>query len=164
MVDGTVYHCFVTRSTRKLDKHGATLDIVIEDTPTGVMCIELKIVCPPDHPTGVTTALIRRINAVDLHRTTRTTQHVHLDAFKATLQPPQWVKGTRNNLSKNDLKTLAVLYERALRDGAPPTKTIQEWMGCSKPTASRAVKQARDLGLLGDPRKKGLPSSPTSKK
>jgi hypothetical protein len=53
-----------------------------------------------------------------------------------------------------------MLYERALREGAPPTKTIQEWMGCSKPTASRAVKQARDAGFLGQPSKKGLPSTP----
>jgi Mn-dependent DtxR family transcriptional regulator len=63
-------------------------------------------------------------------------------------------------LSDADIRTLATLYERALRDGAPPTKTIQEWMGCSKPTASSAVKEARDQGFLGQPSMKELPSTP----
>jgi hypothetical protein len=147
-------------SARPLDEFGATFQVVTTPTAQGNICLELKVVCPQDHPTGITTALIRSITATDLQRKGRPTQHVAIDEYLSTLTSPKWSKGSRNSLNDNDLRTLATLYEFALREGAPPTKTIQEWMGCSKPTASRAVKQARDAGLLGDPSKKGLPSTP----
>jgi hypothetical protein len=156
-----VYHKFMSFPARRLDDHGATFDVVTTHTTQGSICLELKINCPPDHPTGITTALIRNITASDLQRTGRPTQHVAVDSFLSTLSSPKWSKGSRNTLSDADLRTLAMLYERALRDGAPPTKTIQEWMGCSKPTASRAVRQARDAGFLGKPSKKGLPNTTT---
>jgi hypothetical protein len=151
-------------SSRPLDEHGATFDVVTTHTTQGSICLQLKINCPPDHPTGITTALIRNITATDLQRKGRPTQHVAIESFVSTLNPPKWSKGSRNTLGDRDLRILAELYERALRDGAPPTKTIQEWMGCSKPTASRAVKQARDAGFLGQPSKKGLPSTPKNSK
>jgi hypothetical protein len=155
-----VYHNVMSTPARLIDEHGATLEVVTTRTPQGNICLELKIVCPKDHPTGVTTALLRNLTASDLQRKGRPTQHVAIDNFLSTLNSPKWSKGSRNTLSDKDLCTLAALYERSLREGAPPTKTIQEWMGCSKPTASRAVKQARDAGFLGKPTKKGLPSTP----
>jgi hypothetical protein len=155
-----VYHKGMSFSPQRLDDHGATFVVVTTQTTQGSICLELKINCPADHPTGITTALIRNITAKDLQRKGRPTPHVAVESFLSTLTPPKWTKGSRNTLSDADLRTLAMLYERALRDGAPPTKTIQEWMGCSKPTASRAVKQARDAGFLGQPSKKGLPSTP----
>jgi len=155
-----VYHNDMTTPPRLIDEHGATLEVVTARTTRGNICLELKIVCPKDHPTGITTALLRNLTASDLQRKGRPTQHVAIDNFLSTLNSPKWSKGSRNTLSDKDLRTLAALYERSLREGAPPTKTIQEWMGCSKPTASRAVKQARDAGFLGQPSKKGLPSTP----
>lgn len=146
-------------SSRPLDEHGATFDVVTTHTTQGSICLELKIKCPADHPTGITTALIRNITAKDLQRKGRPTQHVAVESFLSTLTPPKWTKGSRNTLRDADLRTIADLYERALREGAPPTKTIHEWMGCSKPTASRAVRQARDAGFLGKPSKKGMPNT-----
>jgi CRP-like cAMP-binding protein len=147
------------RSDTYLTKIDATLDMVISDTPNGSIVVELKIICPPGHPTGVTTAMLRSITASDLQRQQSETDLDQLALYIGELRPPQWAKGSRNSLSAKDLTQLASLYEYALQVGAHPTKTIQEWLGSSRPTASRAIKQARDLGLLGQPSKKGLPGN-----
>jgi len=147
------------RSSTHLTKFDATLDMVISDTPNGPIVMELKIICPTHHPTGVTTAMLRSITASDLQRRQSKTDLDQLALYIGQLIPPKWTKGSRNTLSGKDLSQLASLYESALQAGAPPTKTIQEWLGSSRPTASRAIKQARDLGLLGQPSKKGLPGN-----
>lgn len=146
-----------------LDADGAVLDIVVNDTPDGPFVLELTIVCPPGHPTGVTTAMLRGITATDLARVPVRSRQSQLDTYLASLPPTKWQAGSRNSLGADQLKILATIYERALKAGAGPTKTIQEWLGCSRPTASRAIKQARDLGLLDAPARKGLPAKARSK-
>ena len=146
-----------------LDDDGATLDLIVKDTPNGPFVAEFKITCPPGHPTGVTTAMLRGITAPDLSRTQDPSRRTQLEIYLSNIPPAKWKTGTRNTLSGDQLKLLAKIYEEALKAGAAPTKTVQEWLGCSRPTASRAIKQARDLGLLASPARKGLPATSRSK-
>jgi hypothetical protein len=146
-----------------LDNDGAKMDFVVKNTPNGSRVVELKIICPSRHPTGVTTAMLRGITAGDLARTPTPSQQDELQRYVSALPTSKWVEGSRNSLSTEELKLLAVIYVEVLRLGGAPTKTIQDWLGCSRPTASRAIKQARDLGFLESPSRKGLPARSRSK-
>jgi len=150
-----VYHKVMT--SRKLDRYDAVLTVSTRGTPNGVIAIELKVTCPPNHPTGVTTALLRLISAADLHGTTKKPPVDMKSFLRSQTTKPSWQ--ARQGL-QSDLKLLsavAELYLAALREGLPPTKAIQLWSGASRPTASRWVRQARDLGLIGKPTKPGRP-------
>ena len=153
----------MVRRNLPLDDDGAALSLVVHTTANGPQVTELKITCPSGHPTGVTTAMLRGITASDLARAPSASRQDQLEAYLASLPPAKWQPGSRNNLAKDQLKILAEIYSQALSAGAGPTKTIQEWLGCSRPTASRAVKLARDLGLLDPPARKGLPAKSRSK-
>jgi hypothetical protein len=146
-----------------LDEDGAQMKLVVRSTPNGPRVTELKITCPSKHPTGITTAMLRSINASALSRTPPPKFQTQLENFLSSMPPVKWVPGSRNNLSVEQLKTIASIYGFALKAGVGPTKVVEEWLGCSKPTASRAIKKARDLGFLADPARKGLPAKSRSK-
>lgn len=144
-------------ASRKLDRHDAVLTISTRGTPNGVIAIELKVTCPPNHPTGVTTALLRLITAADLHGTTKKPPVDMKSFLRSQTTRPSWQarQGPQSDLKL--LSAVAELYVAALREGLPPTKAVQLWSGASRPTASRWVRQARDLGLIGKPTKPGRP-------
>jgi hypothetical protein len=148
----------VTRRNLPLDLDGAKLDFVLTDTPNGPRVFELKITCPTNHPTGVTTAMLRAISATDLDRAPTKNRRTQLERYLASVPSAKWVPNQRGSLDDQQLKLLADIYQHALKLGVPPTKTIEEWLGCSRPTASRAIKQARDLGMLDAPSRRGLPA------
>jgi hypothetical protein len=144
-------------TSRNLDRHDAVLTVSTRGTPNGVIALELKVTCPPNHPTGVTTALLRLVTAADLHGTAKKPV-VEMESFLRRQAPkPSW--HARQGLQGDEKLLLAVagLYLAALRAGLPPTKAIQLWSGASRPTASRWVRQARDRGLIGRPTKPGRP-------
>jgi hypothetical protein len=144
-------------ASRKLDHHDAVLTVSTRGTPNGVIAIELKVTCPPNHPTGVTTALLRLITAADLHGTTKKPP-VDIESFlRSQTTKPSWQARQRLQSDEKLLSAVAELYLAALREGLPPTKAVQQWSGASRPTASRWVRQARDLGLIGKPTKPGRP-------
>ena len=144
-------------ASRKLDRHDAVLTVSTRGTPNGVIAIELKVTCPPNHPTGVTTALLRLITAADLHGTTKKPPVDMKSFLRSQTTKPSWQarQGPQSDLKL--LSAVAELYVAALREGLPPTKAVQLWSGASRPTASRWVRQARDLGLIGKPTKPGRP-------
>ncbi len=139
------------------------MDFVLTDTPDGPRVFDFKITCPPTHPTGVTTAMLRAISAGDLLRTPMRSGKTQLERYVASLPPSRWNANQRGSLGKDQLKTLADIYQFALKLGLPPTKAIEEWLGSSRPTASRAIKQAREFGLLGEPGRPGLPAKSRAK-
>ena len=151
----TVYHEEVPM--RNLDRYDAVLTVSTRGTPNGVVALELKVTCPANHPTGITTALLRLITASDLHGTTKKSPVDMKSFLRSQTTKPSW---KARQAPQGDLKLLSAvagLYLAALREGLPPTKAIQLWAGASRPTASRWVRQARDLGLIGKPTKPGRP-------
>lgn len=142
-------------TSRKLDRHDALLIVSTRDTPNGVIAIELKVTCPSNHPTGVTTALLRLITAADLHGTAKKPISDMKSFLRSQRRKSEWEtrKGTQGDLEL--LSGVVELYLAALREGLPPTKAVQLWSGASRPTASRWVRQARNLGFIGQPTKPG---------
>ena len=151
-----VYHSVMT--LRKSKSHdGADFYIDTMEGPNGVITIELKIVCSAQHPTGITTSMLRSITSQDLRgpkEPKRKSDHV-----RTSSKPLSWQPGSRTILSNEELKLVANVYINALQAGDAPTKAVQEWAISSRPTASRWIKQARTLGLIGTPTKPGLPGN-----
>jgi hypothetical protein len=136
---------------RKSKSHdGADFYIDTMEGPNGVITIELKIVCSAQHPTGITTSMLRSITSQDLRGPKQQ---------KPVSKPLSWQPGSRTILSNEELKLVANVYINALQAGDAPTKAVQEWAISSRPTASRWIKQARTLGLIGTPTKQGLPGN-----
>ena len=144
---------------KPIDKFGADLIVNLENGANGVIALEVKLVCPPSHPTGITTSMLRAITAGDLDGITGTNTAAKKSMPFRPTGELSWAPGTRQTLDKGDLELVARIYVEALKAGLPPTKTIQEWAGTSRPTASRWVKQARERGLIGQPSKHGLPGN-----
>jgi len=142
---------------KQLDEHGAMVHVTTSQTPNGRIAIEVKVTCTSTHPTGITTAMLRDITASDL-RGTAGVKPTDADIYVAQHVPQSsvWSKGSRQLLDKGQLKLVAQIYATALRDGMAPTKVIQTWAGSSRPTASRWIHEARQLGLIGKPVKRGL--------
>jgi len=151
-----VYHT-VMAYNKQLDDHGARVHVISRQTPNGTIAIEVKVTCSSTHPTGITTAMLRDITAFDL-RWTAGVKPTDADFYIAQHVPQSsvWTKGSRQLLDKEQLKLVAQIYATALRDGMAPTKVIQTWAGSSRPTASRWIYEARQLGLIGKPVKRGL--------
>ena len=82
---------------------------------------------------------------------------------RAVSKSLSWQPGSRTILGNEELKLVANVYINALQAGDAPTKAVQEWAISSRPTASRWIKQARTLGLIGTPTKPGLPGNNTRK-
>lgn len=123
----TVYHQVMT--LRNLDRHDAVLTVSTRGTPNGVVALELKVTCPANHPTGITTALLRLITASDLHSTTKKPAVDMKSFLRSQTTTPSW---KARQAPQGDLKLLSAvagLYLAALREGLPPTKAIQLWSG-----------------------------------
>lgn len=144
---------------KPIDKYGADLLVELEDGSNGVVALEIKIVCPPSHPTGITTSMLRAITAGDLDGVTTSPKPKALSRGFTPKGELAWKPGSRTPLDKSQLELVARVYIDALKAGLPPTKTIQEWANTSRPTASRWINEARQLGLIGQPIKKGLPGN-----
>jgi hypothetical protein len=151
----TVYHKYMT--SRNLDRHDAILRVKTTSSRNGVVAIELKVVCPPGHPTGITTAMLRLITADDLDGGRKPSKGSLKRLVRDQSTPSGWEPRQLPAGDAKHLQAVAQLYLAALKKGVHPTKTIQEWAGASRPTASRWVRQARDRGLIGEPTKPGQP-------
>ncbi len=150
-----VYHEYMT--SRNLDRHDAILRVKTTSSRNGVVAIELKVVCPPGHPTGITTAMLRLITAEDLDGGKKPSKGSLKRLVREEASPSSWGPRQLPVGDAKHLQAVAELYLAALKQGIHPTKAIQEWAGASRPTASRWVRQARDKGLIGEPTKSGQP-------
>lgn len=148
---------------KPIDKFGADLIVELDNGSNGLVALEVKLVCPPSHPTGITTSMLRAITAGDLDGIAQTKTGAKTGKPFRPAGKLSWTPGSRHPLDKGDLELVARIYVDALKAGLPPTKTIQEWAGTSRPTASRWVKQARERGLIGQPSKHGLPGNNSRK-
>lgn len=145
---------------RNLDDHGAELHATRTSTPNGTITIELKIRCRGDHPTGVTTAMVRSITNADLTGVTARQKDQLFDVIIPNDPPsPKWNSTRRHTPTTGELERVARLYIRALEANLPPTKTVQTWLGLSRTATDRWIRQARDRGFLGSPTKPGLPGN-----
>lgn len=140
-----------------LDNNGMLVKFTTETTPDGPRVSDITFICPEDHPTGVTTAVVRSITARILGRVPLEDAISEINNFISSLPSCEWKKNARNSLSLEQYKILAAIYKESLRLGIPPTKTVNDWVGCSRPTASRLIKEAKDLGLLGPSPRRGYP-------
>jgi len=133
---------------RKSKSHdGADFYIDTMEGPNGVITIELKIVCFAQHPTGITTSMLRSITSQDLRGPKQ--PKPKSNHARAVSKPLSWQPGSRTILSHEELKLVANVYINALQAGNAPTKAVQEWAISSRPT----------LGLIGTPTKPGLPGN-----
>jgi hypothetical protein len=149
---GMIFH-------KPIDKYGADLIVELENGSNGVVALEVKLICPPSHPTGITTSMLRAITASDLDGITASLKPKALTRGFTPKGELSWRPGSRTPLDKVQLELVARTYIDALKAGLPPTKTIQQWANASRPTASRWIKEARELGLIGQPTKHGLPGN-----
>ena len=151
-----VYHSGMTLR-KTVSRDGADFFIDTVDGPNGSITIELKIVCSAQHPTGITTSMLRSITSRDLRTPKEPKRKSGHD--QASSKPLSWQPGSRTILNNDELRLVANVYISALQSGDAPTKAVQEWATTSRPTASRWIKQARTLGLIGTPTKPGLPGN-----
>ena len=55
---------------------------------------------------------------------------------------------TTNVITPGEVERAASIYRDALEDGRLPLKAVMKELDLTKPTASRRIRAARDLGLI----------------
>ena len=141
---------------QQIDAHGAEVRITRRQTDAGVRADQLTIVCPADHPTGITTTLLQAVSASMLRGDV--SSGLSTDEFVATLnQTDLWVPGRRNTTSDELLTQIADVYMQALGAQQPPLQVVARWLGSSIPTASTLIREARRRQLIREAPRPGRP-------
>lgn len=130
-------------------------------TSTGVKTHQITIQASTDHPTGITTTVLQQIRSSLLHPEELYLNRLSLEELLNTPLPPTYVGNTsrRKTLTEKDYFDIANFYKLALANDINPTSSVIVWLNVSRPTASRLIRKARDLGFLGSPAKIGLPGN-----
>jgi len=146
----------VMKVVQQIDAHGAEVRITRRQTDAGVRADQVTIVCPPDHPTGITTTLLQAVSASMLRGDE--SAGLSLNEFVATLSPTDlWLPGRRNTTTDELLTRLADVYMQALAAQQPPLQVVTRWLGSSVPTASTLIREARRRQLIKEVPRPGRP-------
>ena len=120
-------------------------------TPNGEIAIELKITCTKQHPTGITTSMLRAITASNIrYRVGSKPSDADFYIKLHVPEAPVWKKGGRKLLTNDQLEVVAEIYIKALADNMAPTKVIQTWGKTSRPTAAEYDESSRSPHDLMD--------------